>query len=181
MPNFSEWLAQQRLNDPSIDSLRAFARAKSDKWPSSSDNIEDYASTIRESTDVPNKESLLVALGRVYERWLELGGGRGKSAGYLGLIGLFVGGIIIASSLSYGIFINTSFFDLMSNADHARGLITFVFAFAAIGIVILVAIAIFWVDISEVKERFDFAKDLITILVGTLGTILGFYFGTANK
>ena len=36
-------------------------------------------------------------------------------------------------------------------------------------------------DQEEVKELIASAKDLITILIGILGTILGFYFGAADE
>ena len=54
------------------------------------------------------------------------------------------------------------------------------FSFATIGIIVLVAISVLWMEKSEVEGRFERAKDLITILVGVLGTIIGFYFGTAS-
>lgn len=68
----------------------------------------------------------------------------------------------------------------MAKPDQARGLITFLFSFATIGIIVLVAISVLWMEKSEVEGRFERAKDLITILVGVLGTIIGFYFGTAS-
>jgi hypothetical protein len=45
---------------------------------------------------------------------------------------------------------------------------------------VLVAVAIFWLDDADLDARFGHAKDLITILVGVLGTVLGFYFGSAS-
>jgi hypothetical protein len=66
----------------------------------------------------------------------------------------------------------------MAHPDHARGLITFLFSFATIGIIVLVAVAIFWMDVAEVDARFAHAKDVITILIGVL---VGFYFGTASS
>jgi hypothetical protein len=181
MAKFGEWLEGQSNSDLSIKSLQDFAKSQADKWPAASDNIEDYQESIRTNAEPSAKDNLLTSLGRVYERWFESQYGKGRlTAGFFGLIGLFVAGLIIAIGLVYGIFVNNVFFDLMSNADHARGLITFLFSFATIGIIILVAIAIFWLDKAEVAERFGFAKDLITILVGILGTVLGFYFGTSK-
>jgi hypothetical protein len=66
----------------------------------------------------------------------------------------------------------------MAKIDQARGLITFLFAFATIAIIILIAITTFWMPKDEFQARFDKAKDLLTILIGVLGTILGFYFGS---
>ena len=60
----------------------------------------------------------------------------------------------------------------------ARGLITFLFAFATIAIMLLVAITTFWMPKDDVQVRFEKAKDLLTILIAVIGTILGFYFGT---
>jgi hypothetical protein len=65
----------------------------------------------------------------------------------------------------------------MAATDKARGLITFLFAFATIAIIILIAIATFWMSKDDVEVRFSKAKDLLTIIIGVLGTILGFYFG----
>src|SRR5262249_44121986 len=92
----------------------------------------------------------------------------------------FIGGLIIAVGVVWGMFINRSFFDLMAQPDHARGLITFLFSFATIAIIVLVAVAVFWMEKDEVEARFAHAQDVITILVGVLGTVLGFYFGTAS-
>jgi hypothetical protein len=39
---------------------------------------------------------------------------------------------------------------------------------------------VFWMDKAEVEARYGHAKDLISILVGVLGTVIGFYFGMAS-
>jgi hypothetical protein len=101
--------------------------------------------------------------------------------GNIGQIVLTLAGLLIAAILVYGIFINTNFFALVGHADNARGLITFLFAFGTIAIAVIIAIALFWMPVEELKERFDKAKDLFTILIGILGTIIGFYFGTASR
>jgi predicted permease len=62
--------------------------------------------------------------------------------------------------------------------DSARVFITFMIAVAT------VAIAFFAMLIAmmlrEYEKRFALAKEVLTILVGILGTIVGFYFGTAK-
>jgi hypothetical protein len=65
----------------------------------------------------------------------------------------------------------------------SRGLITFLVAFVTVTIALVLAT---WViasnaPVAELKERFSHAKDVLATLVGILGTILGFYFGSADK
>lgn len=65
--------------------------------------------------------------------------------------------------------------------DFARGLITVLFATGTIGIAfILTATAVLASDV-KFDERFGRAKEILTILIGIFGTILGFYFGTATN
>ena len=70
--------------------------------------------------------------------------------------------------------------NLITNPDDAaRILITFLVAVATIAIAFLAILTA--MIIREYKERFALAKEVLTILVGILGTIIGFYFGTANN
>ena len=183
MLNFASWLAKQSNKDPMIKALQEFASANDNRWPVDSDRIEDYLTAITSSASGPSRDDLLTALGRLYERWLnqERRTFWAQLSDHGGSIALFIGGLIIAGGLAYGIFVNKTFFDLMAQSDHARGLITFLFSFATIAIIILVSVAVFWMDKAEVEARFAHAKDLISILVGVLGTIIGFYFGTASN
>ena len=51
----------------------------------------------------------------------------------------------------------------------------------AISIILVFALGIFWIDNSDdVAKRLTPAKDLLTVVVGIVGTILGFYFGSAT-
>lgn len=93
-----------------------------------------------------------------------------------GTLLLAAAGILSALALLYGIF-SSGFLPQLANHDIARGLITFLFAFATVAVVIISVIAVFWVRPDEVAQRAALAKEILTILIGILGTILGFYFG----
>jgi uncharacterized membrane protein YhaH (DUF805 family) len=98
------------------------------------------------------------------------------------------GRFISLTYLQYGlIFVVTMAFVLVilfgaynaiySQDDNARNLITFLVAVGTIAIAFLAILTA--MVIREFKERFAMAKEVLTILVGVLGTIVGFYFGTA--
>ena len=94
-----------------------------------------------------------------------------------GVLLLSTAGILFAGALLYGIFVRPTFLTEMAEPGIARGLITFLFAFATVSVIIISVIAVFWVKIEEVKDRGILAKEILTILIGIMGTILGFYFG----
>jgi hypothetical protein len=62
--------------------------------------------------------------------------------------------------------------------DTARIFITFLVAVGTIAIALLAVLTA--MIIREYKERFALAKEVLTVLVGILGTIVGFYFGSAK-
>lgn len=63
----------------------------------------------------------------------------------------------------------------MGKAPFARGLITYLFAVVTIGTaVVLVLSALLGVD----KEKFDLGKEVLGLLLGVFGTIVGFYFAS---
>lgn len=185
MAEFASWLATRGSSDATAKALQAFATGNAAIWPTGSNNLGDYQRAVVSAPPGPARDDLLTALGQSFERWFqEEREGVWRRVGEsivtnLGLLALFVGGLALASVLVYGMFVNTEFLESMSQADHARGLITFLFAFATIGIMVLMAIALFWLEKDEIDARFSKAKDLLTILVGILGTVIGFYFGTA--
>jgi hypothetical protein len=85
--------------------------------------------------------------------------------------------LVLFLALIWGVF-NSNFLNVIAGVEQARGLITFLFAFSAILIIALIAVALFWMETSEIDHRFNRAKDLLTIIIGILGTILGFYYGS---
>jgi len=63
----------------------------------------------------------------------------------------------------------------MSDAEFARGLITYLFAVVTIGTaVVLVVYALTHAD----DARFQKGKEVLSLLLGVFGTIVGFYFGS---
>ena len=82
--------------------------------------------------------------------------------------------IVVGFALFY-----TNLIDKLASPGSARGLITFLFSFITIAVILIVIIALLWMDKGEnLDDRFTKAKDIIAILVGILGTIVGFYFGS---
>jgi hypothetical protein len=64
----------------------------------------------------------------------------------------------------------------------ARGLITFLVAVSTVAIALFLTLFIVITpDPADVKERFPFGKEVFTALIGILGTIIGFYFGSGEK
>lgn len=95
------------------------------------------------------------------------------------LIGFF--GIILLLGIGY-MFI-TSKVNFFSSADPvvARGLITFLVAVVTIAIAVILTLSVILSNSPDFKERFALGKEILTILIGVLGTIIGFYFGSAEK
>ena len=67
----------------------------------------------------------------------------------------------------------------LSDPAVARGLITLLFAFATIWVAMILTLAA--IDTSTDKDKFNRAKDILTILVGIFGTIIGYYFGAESE
>jgi PASTA domain-containing protein/putative Ig domain-containing protein len=70
----------------------------------------------------------------------------------------------------------------LANKEVARGLITFLIAITTVGIAVILAISTIVVGGGvDDDKRFDRGKQVLTMLIGVLGTIVGFYFGSATE
>lgn len=66
----------------------------------------------------------------------------------------------------------------LSQTAAARGMITFVVAVITVGIALFLVLGSAFISGSkDLEKRFAFGKDVFTILVGVLGTVMGFYYG----
>ncbi len=174
MADFGEWLIGRKDNDSGLKILQKSATEKADKWQAAS--LEGYAAIAAAEADEASRNLAMRSLGQYHERWLQ----QGKPSKPYGLIALSIGSLLLAGCLFYGVFISSTFMPSLGEIDQARGLITFLFAFGTIGVAIIMSVSVIWMDVSEIEARITKAKDLLAILMGVLGTIVGFYFGTAT-
>ena len=78
--------------------------------------------------------------------------------------------------LDHGVLLN------MAKAEFARGLITYLFAVVTIGTaVVLVVSALTSGATEEHEKKFQRGKEILSLLLGIFGTIVGFYFGSEIK
>ena len=98
----------------------------------------------------------------------------------IGVVTLAFVWVVVNGALKLQGFNSDNTVNLIATADDgARVLITFLVAVATVAIAFLAILTA--MILREYKERFALAKEVLTILVGILGTIVGFYFGTAGN
>jgi hypothetical protein len=93
-------------------------------------------------------------------------------------------GTIIVMYLFTGLLGNNTgpFLFALSKPEVARGIITFLVAAGTVSLaVLLVMAAIMSSGSKDLEHRFAFGKEVLTLLIGILGTIVGFYYGSANE
>lgn len=97
----------------------------------------------------------------------------------LGAIGLIIVYYLFSGLLGE----NTGpFLFALSKPDVARGIITFLVAAGTVSLaVLLVMAAIMSSGSKDLGSRFAFGKEVLTLLIGILGTIVGFYYGSAKE
>ena len=69
----------------------------------------------------------------------------------------------------------------LANLDQARGLITFLVAVTTVGIALILTVFIVVTNDTGAKDKFIQGKEVLTGLIGVLGTIVGFYFGSVGS
>ncbi len=70
----------------------------------------------------------------------------------------------------------------MARYDYARGVITYIFSVATIGMAAaLILYALLNATNDDVLKRIQNAKDILSLLLGVFGSIIGYYFASAAK
>jgi PASTA domain-containing protein/putative Ig domain-containing protein len=98
--------------------------------------------------------------------------------GLFTLLGLTILGLIV-----YAITQNDqAFLSSLADKERARGLITFLIAITVVGVAIILSIStLILASGDDGDKRFDRGKQVLSVLIGVLGTIVGFYFGAETK
>ena len=89
-------------------------------------------------------------------------------------------GFVVLGLIVYGITEQDQrFLNNLADKEVARGLITFLIAITTVGLALILAISTLVLGAGdEGDKRFDRGKQVLSVLIGVLGTIVGFYFGS---
>lgn len=88
-------------------------------------------------------------------------------------------GLVVLSIIIFGISGSGGFLTNLANKEVARGLITFLIAITTIGLALILSLSTIMIKESDdADKRFDRGKQVLMTLIGVLGTIVGFYFGS---
>jgi Na+-driven multidrug efflux pump len=89
--------------------------------------------------------------------------------------------VLILIFLLYNI-VGTNFLTKLRTLEASRSLITFLFGITTVCISLIVVLTALLGsgDKEERAMRFQQGKDILTVLIGVFGTIIGFYFGAAK-
>jgi hypothetical protein len=72
--------------------------------------------------------------------------------------------------------------DQLPDMEFARGIITLIFVLFTIGFAAIVLIqGLFLSDAAQEDRRFSRGREVLGLFIGIVGTIVGFYFGSAEK
>ncbi len=189
MADFAGWLrVLKNPDDAGLKELQDFSDILGKLWPFHSNEVGEYVVIVLSNAPEARRPILLTALARYYAQWKSA---EGPDISFwsqittsvfsnMGSIMLSAFGILMAVIIVYGIN-QSGFLVSLAQPSQARGFITFLFAISTIALFMLVGVTTFWMEKDEVEVRFSKAKDLLTLIIGIFGTILGFYFGTANN
>jgi len=88
--------------------------------------------------------------------------------------------ILLLAAIIWGLSGARGFLESLGDRTVARGLITFLITFTTIGIAIILTIStLFGSASADGDKKFDQGKEVLSVLIGILGTIVGFYFGSS--
>jgi hypothetical protein len=184
MSGFGEWLQNTTLQLIEVGALRKAATDLGDNWPRNSTQQTDYEASVRKGLPTAQQGEPIQALQALWPIYKQQTRGEEPQGGIWTMMisNIPTAAVVIATLFILYLFFRTfaglSIIDL-AKPDVARGLLTFIFGITTVGIAIIVTLAAFLGTGSkeELGERFQRGKDILTVLIGVFGAILGFYFG----
>lgn len=109
-------------------------------------------------------------------------GPRMKWADYIVPFAVVGFGVIVILLIFWLVLWGQAFLELIAEKNVARGLITFLIAISTVGIAFILAVTTMVAPrTDDDADRFDRGKQVLTMLIGVLGTIVGFYFGSTQE
>jgi hypothetical protein len=176
MKGFGDWLSESKLGLTDIIDLRK--RSAAMQWNSKSDKIGDYVTAVQNSSGlcVGTKNETLACLYRLWPLYesQEVRDGRGTAVtGWI----VTVVALLLLGLIGY-LVIKADPFSSTHPQDPTRGILAFLFGLTTVGVIVIVVVAVLFESReTTLEERFQRGKDILTILIGLLGAILGYYFG----
>lgn len=102
----------------------------------------------------------------------------GRNAPQLAFLLIF----IVMAVIALAIIKDAPVINKLSEAAFARGLITFIISISTIGLAFVLVFQSFAAQEDKDSDaRFRRAREIFTVLMGVLGTIVGFYFGSTSS
>jgi hypothetical protein len=126
---------------------------------------------------IPNARELVSPGSKIN---LEISSGHDKWNRYVSY-GLISAAFLILVALVMNGLSNSGFISTISQDLGARGIITFLIALATIGIALVLVLSNIIMIGEDADRRFDRGKQVLTSMIGILGTIVGFYFATGRE
>lgn len=203
MQNFTDWLEQMNETERSdFDEFLRFVALNREQWPKDSENPVDYVKLIN-AASLTDEEKVQMRddFNDTWEKWSKNQKKKPEEETRvetkLDRIGVWLAGnaekvfsgvviIVFVGILGHAFVSESGALARMNDIATARGAITFLFALGTITLaVMLVGSSLFtFIDsdreFKRRKERFNQGKEILSILIGILGTIVGFYFGAIN-
>jgi len=190
MSGFGEWLRDTQLNLTEIIALRTTVAELGGSWPTTAIRQEDYVTSIASGIqDTQRRTEAIQMIYKVWPLYEPMGAPVPRQPRRASLVITPNAFIIAVVAVLILILIILAIGGLklteLAKIEVARGLLTFLFGVTTVGIALIVVIAVFLGGDArapnELGERFQRGKDILTVLIGVFGAILGFYFGSEKN
>lgn len=180
---FTEYLSGQK-RDKAAERVLAHAMRAGTTWPTDAARLAPYLADVDRETDPAKRDDLESDLTSLWASFRNTSGDRTKPMSvfrrffveqWAGL-SLMIIAVVIILLMALGVS-SDEFLLRLEDTHFARGLVTYLFAVGIIGLFFIVAIGSLTAGEAG-DEQFSRGKDLLALLIGIFGTILGFYFGS---